>query len=260
MGGPGSRLPSSQSGSHRSSWFGGWGRSSSYRASSGRTPSIAPSESSIGSMSSAFSALKRFSSRNNGMFNIAQSTIGSRIGSTANSVYTSSENSSSSGTNSPVPPGMVIEARRDAPIGLVDAKIRLYIRETASKWRDMGSARLTIKRAELNVQGPDGRPQSSGGANQQLAAEKRIIVNGKTKGEVLLDVQLGESCFERVARTGIAVSVWEDVVGPNGEVGVVNAVGGVAGGRAKVYMIQVCCQLPHKGASSQSINADYQNR
>lgn len=31
---------------------------------------------------------------------------------------------------------------------------------------------------------------------------------------MLLDVQLGESCFERVARTGIALSVWEDVVGP----------------------------------------------
>lgn len=71
-------------------------------------------------------------------------------------------------------------------------------------------------------------------------------MHGKTKGEVLLDVCLGESCFERVARTGIALSVWEEVVGPGGVVGTVGAVGGVGGTRARVFMIQVrfrsfCC-------------------
>lgn len=130
-------------------------------------------------------------------------------------------------------------AGENAPIGLSNAKIRLYIRETASRWRDMGSARLTIMRPERSNNGPDGRPTSSSGGYHQSINEKRIVINGKTKGEVLLDVQLGESCFERVARTGIALSVWEDVVGPNGEVGVVGAVGGVGGGRARVYMIQV---------------------
>ena len=222
--------------SSRSSWFGGWGRSSSYRASSAPTPSIAPSESSIGSMSSAFSALRRFGKgTGGGMFNISRSTITSREGSRANSVYTGSDNSSGSGTSSPLPPGLT-DAGKDATIGLSNAKIRLYIRETASRWRDMGSARLTIMRPEKSNPGPDGRPMNS--AHQGIN-EKRIVVNGKTKGEVLLDVQLGESCFERVARTGIALSVWEDVIGPNGEVGVVGAVGGVGGGRARVYMIQV---------------------
>ena len=226
------------SGSRRS-WFGGFGRSSSYRASTAPTPSIALSESSIGSMSSAFSALRRFGrGSGSGMFNISRSTITSREGgSRANSIYTSSDNSSGSGTSSPVPPGM-ISAGKDAPIGLSNAKIRLYTRETASRWRDMGSAKLTIMRAERNTNiGPDGRPASSGG--HQGGDEKRIVILGKTKGEMLLDVQLGESCFERVARTGIALSVWEDVVGPNGEVGIVNAQGGVVGGRAQVYMIQV---------------------
>ena len=225
------RRASTSVGGSRASWFGGWGRSSSYRASSAPTPSIAPSDSSIGSMSSAFSALKRFG-RGNGVFNISRSTITSREG----SIYTSSENSSGSGTSSPIPIGMTT-AGKDAPIGLSNAKIRLYIRETASKWRDMGSARLTIMRPDRNNVGPEGRPMSS---SYQGLNEKRILVHGKTKGEVLLDVQLGESCFERVARTGIALSVWEDVVGPNGEVGVVGAVGGVGGGRATVYMIQVC--------------------
>lgn len=228
------RRASTSVGGSRSSWFGGWGRSSSYRASSAPTPSIAPSDSSIGSMSSAFSALKRFG-RGNGMFNISRSTITSREG----SIYTSSDNSSGSGTNSPVPPGMTTEGK-EAPMGLSNAKIRLYIRETASKWRDMGSARLTIMRPDRSNVGPECRPMSSA---QQGLNEKRILVHGKTKGEVLLDVQLGESCFERVARTGIALSVWEDVIGPNGEVGVVGAVGGVGGGRATVYMIQVRFQL-----------------
>ncbi|MCJ1303473.1 hypothetical protein MMC08_006283 [Hypocenomyce scalaris] len=225
--------------SRRSSWF-GLGSSSrpSYRASSAPTPSIAPSESSIGSMSSAFSALKRFSHGRN-MFNIARSTISSRDGSGPDSVYTSSDNSSGSGASTPLPAG-------GAPIGLSNAKIRLYIRETASKWRDMGSARLTITRPTTSSSNPPGspggasRPVSWGGQAGGQTSEKRILVNGKTNGEILLDVCLDESRFERVARTGIALSVWEDARGPNGEVGVVGAVGGVAGGRGRVYMIQVC--------------------
>lgn len=225
------RRGSTRAGSSRaSSWFGGLGRSSSYRASSVPTPSIAPSDSSIGSMASAFSALKRFGKGGGGMFNIARSTISSRNGSRTNSVYTSSENSSGSGASSPIPPPNSDSIGTVAPIGLSNAKIRLYIRETASRWRDMGSARLTIM-------SPTSPPMLIPGTGRN---EKRIVVNGKTKGEVLLDVQLGESCFERVARTGIALSVWEEVVGPNGEIGVVGAVGGVGGGRARVYMIQVC--------------------
>ncbi|KAL8720905.1 MAG: hypothetical protein Q9225_002291, partial [Loekoesia sp. 1 TL-2023] len=66
------RASTRASGSRTSSWFGGWGGSSGYRASSAPTPSIAPSESSIGSMSSAFSALKRFGRGGGGMFNIAR--------------------------------------------------------------------------------------------------------------------------------------------------------------------------------------------
>lgn len=254
------RRAGSQAGSRSSSWF-PLGRSPSYRASSGRPPSIAPSESSISSMSSAFSALKRFSSmgQGGGIFNISRSTIGSR----ANSIYTSSDNSSGTGTsgtgaNSPLPPGMNAGADR---MGLSNAKIRLYIRETASRWRDLGSARLTIMQPTpppLTTLHPD-----SGGGVARHLKEKRVVVNGKTKGEVLLDVQLGETCFERVARTGIAVSVWEDVVGPNGELGVVNAVGGVGAGRARVYMIQVCFVPCHWGGFEEEVlehAADYSSR
>ncbi|KAL8803047.1 MAG: hypothetical protein Q9182_003417 [Xanthomendoza sp. 2 TL-2023] len=228
-------------GSRMGSWFGGLTGSPGYRASSAPTPSIAPSESSIGSMSSAFSAWKRFRMEGGGMFNIARSTISSREGSRANSLYTSSENSSGSGASSPFFPG--IQGDPNSNIGLSNTKIRLYQRESNTRWRDMGSARLTIMRPsppDLSS-GTSASGESTVRPNNahQGAHEKRILVHGKTKGEVLLDATLGETCFERVGRQGIAVSVWEDIVGPNGEVGTVGAVGGVGAGRAKVYMIQV---------------------
>lgn len=223
--------------SRRSSWFGlGGAPRSSYRASSAPTPSIAPSESSIGSLASTLSALKRLGHGRN-IFNIARSTISSRDGSL--SLYTSSDNSSRSGASTPLPPAPA----GAAPIGLSNAKIRLYIRETASKWRDMGSAHLTITRPPPAASPAPGSPGGTAARPASRVGEKRVLVQGKTQGEVLLDVCLDESRFERVASRGIAVSVWEDARGPNGEVGVVGAVGGVVGGRVRVYMIQVCFSL-----------------
>ncbi|MCJ1249102.1 hypothetical protein MMC30_006325 [Trapelia coarctata] len=240
------RSLSTRGASRATSWFGlGHGSRSSYRASSAPTPSISMSESSIGSMSSAFSALKRFGLAGS-RFSISRSTVTSRNGSRANSIYTSSDHSSGSGTSTPTRPGASgngngppLPAPEDGklgaaggPIGLSNAKIRLYVRETASKWRDLGSARLTIMRPTnaahplLVVPGQQGPKQG--------ASDKRIVVIGKAKGETLLDVTLGESCFERVARTGIAVSVWETFEG-----GMAAKEGGVVGGRLRVFMIQM---------------------
>lgn len=240
------RSVSTRGSSARSSWFGlGAGSRSSYRASSTPTPSISMSESSIGStgsVTSAFSALKRFR-LGGSRFSIDRSTVTSRDGSRANSIYTSSDHSSGSGASTPNPPSGTIpptvedgKLAAGGPIGLSNAKIRLYVRETASKWRDLGSARLTIMRPTnashplLEVPEHHGNGKSAGDGDQ-----KRILIIGKTKGETLLDVTLGESCFERVARTGIAVSVWEAFEG-----GRAPREGGVAGGRGRVWMIQVC--------------------
>ena len=165
-------------------------------------------------MNSAFSALRRFSG-GKGLFNIAKSTLTSREG--TRSTYS---DSLSSGAATPLP----FDPSMGTPVGITNAKIRLYIRETASKWRDMGSARLTVMLPP--------RPDPNVPASPRITGmEKRILICGKSKGETLLDVTLGESCFERVARTGIAVSVWED--------GTVAAVGGVNSSRAKVYMVQM---------------------
>ena len=204
-------------------WWGWGNRKNSYRAPGRGASSLATSESSIGSMTSTFSALRRFGMGGRS-FNIAKSSISSRGESRSASVYSSSSNSSVHKGGADTPP----DPFKGSPIGLTDAKIRLYQRETVSKWRDMGSARLSITRlpSEFGRQGPKSN-------------EKRILIKGKTAGEPLLDVCLGESAFERVARTGIALSILEEVVGPNGEVGQVGAIGGVAS-TTRVYMIQVC--------------------
>ncbi|XTI93614.1 hypothetical protein V2W45_1252507 [Cenococcum geophilum] len=214
------------------------GRRSSYRASSTRAASVsAATDSSVGTMASTFSALKRFSSGSR-LFNVAKSTLSSRDGTRSTGSLDSGSAGSGSGTSTPNPDGTPSRAP-GAPLGITNTKIRLYERETQSKWRDMGSARLTIMLPDPNTPRSATRQGQGSPGIRQPGSEKRILVLGKTKEETLLDVTLGESCFERVARTGIAVSVWEDVVGPNGEIGSVGAVGGVSGARARVYMIQM---------------------
>lgn len=188
-------------------------RSNTYRSKAPRAPSQV-TDSSVGTMNTAFSALRRFNG-NSRLFNIAKSTITSRQGSRSGT-----SESLSSGASTPV----VYDPSQGTPLGITNTKIRLYIRESQNKWRDMGSARLSIL---LPPRPSPGTPPSP----RTVGLEKRILVSGKTRGETLLDVTLGESCFERVARTGIAVSVWEDKTGPG-------AVGGVGASKANTYMIQ----------------------
>jgi hypothetical protein len=107
-------------------------------------------------------------------------------------------------------------------------KIRLYRRENASKWRDLGNARLNVLKP---LEGQRGRSMNDD--------DKRIVIVNKKGTTVLLDVVLGESAFERVARTGIAVSILvgegeEDGTGKPGDVGGIGA-------KNTVYMMQVCC-------------------
>ncbi|PWY90122.1 hypothetical protein BO70DRAFT_308671 [Aspergillus heteromorphus CBS 117.55] len=222
----------------------GWPRRRrSYRAS-GSPRSIADnSDSSVGTMSSAFSALKRFGAGSK-MFNISRSSLTSRDGQNEDSLYSSSIGSASNPSSGI---GRIAAAIKGVDgIGLSNAKIRLYLRETQSKWRDMGAARLTIMPVSSDpASGPgstadgldgSGSPPGSGSASPRrgIEPEKRILVRGKTRNEVLLDVCLGESSFERVARTGIAVSVWEENEG-----GAMPKKGGVTVGSSRIYMIQM---------------------
>lgn len=194
---------------------------SSYQASSGATTSISASENSVGTTTTAFSALKLFGAGGR-YFNIAKSTISSRKESTSTSLYSSS---ASSGYGKEIS-ATALDSNKDAPIGGSEFKIR-FRRWSSSKWRDMGDARLSIQ----------GLPP---GFHQHgfTGQEKRIIVKGRTAGETLLDVCLAGNAFRRTGRTGIAINIMEEVVGPNGEVGQVAAFGGV-GSKTKKYRLDV---------------------
>lgn len=238
----------------------GWPRRrKSYRASGAPRSLADNSESSVGTMSSAFSALKRFGAGSK-MFSIARSTVTSRSGNKEDSLHSSSAGSGSHHFGSSGIGRIAAAIRGSDGIGLSNAKIRLYTRETQTKWRDMGAARLTILPAPSEqtrpstsgsrrsdggnpapAPAPEPSPPASGtasparpGTSSGITAEKRIVIKGKTRGEVLLDVCLGESSFERVARTGIALSVWEENEG-----GAVAQKGGVGRGSFRIYMIQM---------------------
>ncbi|KAF1829632.1 hypothetical protein BDW02DRAFT_602400 [Decorospora gaudefroyi] len=222
-----------------SGWLTGTlGRRSSYRKSSTRAASIsAATESSVGTMNTALrSALGRFSFGKNGVFSIRNSTLGSR--STGSSFDSGSNSNPGSGASTPN--GDVTRAL-GAPAGITNTKCRLYERETLKKWRDMGSARLTIMLPSPHPSVPSSPANSRQRApgTRDHTQERRILLTSKSNGDVLLDVTLSETCFERVARSGIAVSVWEDHVNEDGQVGGVGKTGGVLGARARIFMVQM---------------------
>ncbi|GAM91647.1 hypothetical protein ANO11243_096990 [Dothideomycetidae sp. 11243] len=228
-----------RSASNSSSWFGlGSRRGSTYRSNSVRKRhiSVAASDSSIGTMNTAFSALRRLSGSGMRAFNR------SRFESSTTS------DSPSSGYATPTNGGLGMVgangALPDLALGIKEVKIRLYRREAGGKWRDMGSARLTIMASSSSINGASSpeRPGSAvtgAGVGRTTATGKRILICGTTKGETLLDVILGESSFERVARTGIAVSVWRDNEGSNGDTGRATDTGGVGASKMDVYMVQM---------------------
>lgn len=251
------RMPLESSNKSGGGMFGWPRRRKSYRASPASPRSLAEhSESSVGTMSSAFSALKRFGNGSK-MFNITRSTVTSRSGQPEEgSLHSADTGAHSAGSGI----GRIAAAIKGVDgIGLSNAKIRLYMRETQTKWRDMGAARLTIMPATDGTdKAASGPPQSSASSSTTRAVDsheprKRILIHGKTRNEVLLDVSLGESSFERVARTGIAVSVWEEksatskdsIFGGNsngsgsGGGGGMPERGGVTGGTYRIYMVQM---------------------
>ena len=136
--------------------------------------------------------------------------------------------------------------------GSENMKIRLYELHSSSKWNDLGPACLTV-----TTPAPGMRQASS----LYHGIERRIIVtrkatpsifsinalanlagSGNTRANddnnyVFLDIILGAACFSKVGRTGVCANVWEDIAGPNGEVGMVGATGGVAG-RTRKWLFQ----------------------
>lgn len=210
------------------------GRKRSYRASA-RAPSVVNSEQSSSPSTSRFSeSFKRLTGSS--FFNIAKSSIESGRGSSPSSIY-----ASSSGLTPPRTPHPASLAGTSTSYGGMNLtsenlKIRLYYLETRSKWQDCGNARLTVTAP------PPGMRQACA-VDQGI--ERRILVTRKPikaenpdeKVEVLLDVVLGANCFSMIGNKGVTCNVWEDVVGPNGEVGMVGEVGRVSG-RTRKWCLQ----------------------
>ena len=247
--------------SGRGSWF-GLGRKSSYRAKTAPTPTV-NTDSSGNTLAKSW--LKAFG-QSAGNFSLSKSTVTtSQIGSRAGSVYT---DSSGSGTSTPLPLGAMNgkTAHGAAKIGLENLAIRLYIKDSGSRWRDLGQGTLNVLRPENNL---SVKPQGS---------ERRVLVTsskhrdkdkegGKEEKResrepfVMLDVTVGEAGFERVGRIGIAIGVWEELVD-----GRVAKEGGVVPGTAKTYMLQVSCLhalilwMKEEGLYDRKLNLYFANR
>jgi len=213
-------------GNRRRSLF---GRSNSYRASA-----RAPASDDQSHSSSTFSRLRRMSG--GGIFNISRSTI--LQGSGGASQYT--ESSRTSTFSGPTPPRTptspsltsTMTSGNVASLGNKNIKIRLYMLANSTSWDDKGPARLDITLP------PPGMKQRS---SLNTGIERRIVVRlNAHKGEegvVLIDEVLGAGCFQQMSRTGIAVNVWEDITGDNGEVGRVGRTGGLSG-RTRKWLFQ----------------------
>lgn len=106
-------------------------------------------------------------------------------------------------------------------------KMRFFRRKTASDWRDLGQCRLHVfkplDRSAPIVPGFS-RPNFS-----------RIIITNKKGTRLFLDEVLGETAFERVQRTGIAINILEK---EGDEDGVVEASGGI-GAKNQIFMMWV---------------------
>lgn len=249
----------------RRTWL---GRQRSYRASA-RAPSVSTSDNrSSGSFDSAISALKRFG--NSGTFNISKSSViaGSDgvVRSATTSLYTSSSDSSYTGITPPRTPNSESIAQSSMSKimarGTRDIKIRLYKLETLSDWGHLGSCRLTIESPPLGMRqastlysGIEKRitvvSKSADSKSESIEApnshNRRMSWGGMLgpkkeaeedeKSHILLDVVVGSYCVKKQGLTGIVINVWEDLVGDNGEVGMVGANGGLSG-RTRKWLFQ----------------------
>jgi hypothetical protein len=205
--------------------FLGLRRKQSYRATA-RAPSEMASESARSS-ASAMSALRNRLSGSS-IFNIKKSSV-DIAGSGDNSGPTSSYSSASGMTPPRTPTSFFSSSNaQTVDLGSENIKIRLYER-VRHDWDDK-------KYAFLTVTPPDGRRQRSTLHN---GLEKRILVTLRPHGhkdgpgKVIIDEVLGSRCFQQLGIKGVMCTIWQDIRGPNGELGMIGATGGVSGRQQK---------------------------
>ncbi|CAG8972284.1 hypothetical protein HYALB_00001682 [Hymenoscyphus albidus] len=211
----------------RKSWF---GRRNSYRASA-RAPSEQASEQSGKSSQSRLSALRSRLSGGGGTFNIAKSFIDVSQGGRPGSASLGS--SEYSGITPPRTPTSMFSGTTNTAqltdLGSSNIKIRLH-QQIRNRWCDQKYAYLTV------TPPPPGRRSNS---TLPQGLEKHIIVTRREHdhadgpGQVLIDEVVGAHCFVMLGNKGVMVCIWDDIKGPNGEVGMVGKEGGVSGSQRK---------------------------
>ncbi|KAK0100473.1 hypothetical protein ONS96_007749 [Cadophora gregata f. sp. sojae] len=199
-------------------------RKQSFRRSSANAPPQSSTGSEQSSLSSAISAVKRFGI--GGIFNISKSTVQAGQGhmSTSSSDYSGATPPHTTSPSIAASGSMFSNGITVRDLGWQDLKIRLYIGLPGNKWDDRGGARLTVTAP------PPGMRQASAldhGPEKRITITQRVLDVGNP--QVLLDCVLGAKCFSKLGQRGVVASIWEDIVGDDGTVGIMRATGGVSG-------------------------------
>lgn len=224
----------------RKARYGWFGRKKSYRASA-RASSFSGSDGSTFSLGrAAFVALRRMSNgaNSNGRLTPIMSRFEGGPKSRGSSIFGTSDSAQSSSPRTRTDSSMAATGTGNTSVfDTNNLIIRVYRAEIASRWLDLGHCRIVIGAAQ-----PGMRPVSSldyGVLKRvtltQHTGEKPTILNkhvnaqieNKAPSVLFYDGVLGARCFTRVNRVGIVMNVREEIMGPNGELGMPGAVGGV---------------------------------
>ncbi|KFY27366.1 hypothetical protein V493_03531 [Pseudogymnoascus sp. VKM F-4281 (FW-2241)] len=224
----------------RYSWF---GRKKSYRASA-RAPSFSGSDGSTFSLGrTAFMALRRLSNggnQSNGRLTPIMSRFEGGPKSRGSSIFGTSDSAPSSSPRTRTDSSMAASGTGNTSVfDTNNLIIQVYRAGVTSRWLDLGHCRIVI-----GLPLPGMRPSSS----LDYGVLKRVTLTQHT-GEkpsthnkhlsstdaqnhnktpvVFYDGVLGARCFTRVNRVGLVMNVREEITGPNGEIGMPAALGGV---------------------------------
>lgn len=224
----------------RYSWF---GRKKSYRASA-RASSFSGSDGSTFSLGrTAFLALRRLrngANHSNGRLTPNMSRFEGGPKSRGSSIFGTSDGAPSSSRNRTDSSMAASGTGNTSVFDTNNLIIRVYRAEAASRWLDLGHCRIVI-----GVPLPGMRPDSPlyygvlkhviltqhTGEKPTIHSKHLSVKNtqneNKAPAAVFFDGVLGARRFTRVNRVGIVMCVQEERMGPNGEIGMPGAVGGL---------------------------------
>ncbi|KFY16545.1 hypothetical protein V492_01263 [Pseudogymnoascus sp. VKM F-4246] len=224
----------------RKARYGWFGRKKSYRASA-RASSFSGSDGSTFSLGrTAFAALRRMSNGGNGRLTPNMSRFEGGPKSRGSSIFGASDSAPSSSPRTRTDSSMAASGTGSGSVfDTNNLIIRVYRGEVTSRWLDMGHCRI-----EIGIPKPGMRQLSSldYGVQKHVTltqrtkekstdSDKRLsVTNGQNENKdavVFFDGVLGARMFTRVNQVGIVMNVHEDIVGPNGELGMPGAVGGI---------------------------------